>query len=166
MRVRGSPTCLPETLHGARVDLFRDSIKVNEKAQKDLIGCRTILVNAAQIAQYAYCWHILAMESQHTRGMYRKSGSHVRCWHVPVQMLGLSIVCCGDLCEEACNHFNDVRHRHVADLVLRQLGVCIGRTPSSFVGIVRSPLLLGEVLDMLQVLDFYARRLMDLVRAR
>lgn len=54
--------CLPHMLHWTRIDTFGHTVKVDEKAEEDLICGRAILMNSAQIAQNRNAGNVLAVE--------------------------------------------------------------------------------------------------------
>jgi hypothetical protein len=60
-------------LHWSRIDTLRHAVKVDKKAEEDLVCRWTVLVNPTQIAQDGDAGNILAMESQHTCSLLAES---------------------------------------------------------------------------------------------
>lgn len=111
--------CLAQTHHWTGIDPLSHPVEVDKKAEEHLIGCGAVFVNPAKIAEDGYAGHVLAVESEDTRGLLTEPRCPFGGRYLAVQMVVLAIVCGGDLCQQAGDHFDDVGHGHLADLVLR-----------------------------------------------
>lgn len=108
----------PQPLQVAFVDHLSHAVKVNQKTQKHFIRRRTVLVYATQIAQNRDAGHVLAVECQNAGGLRTQTGGAFGRRDMSMYMFMLHVIRGRDFRQQACDHLNDVRHRHGADLVL------------------------------------------------
>lgn len=151
-RVRRGGTCsrapiraAPQLLQAALVDHLGHAVKVHQQTQKDLVRRRTVLVDAAQVAEDRDAGHVLAVERQDARGLGTQAGGAVGRRDVSMHMLVVHVVGGRDLGQQARDHLDDVRHRHGADLELAFLT----RSPGPLR--LRQELLAGEAVDVREV---------------
>ena len=97
---------------------FRHPIKVDQQAQKHLVGGGTVLVDPAQIAQDRDARHILPVKSKHAGGLLTQPGRAFGRRNMPVEVLVLTIVGRCNLGQQSRHHLDDICHRHGADLIL------------------------------------------------
>ena len=128
------------------IDHFGHAIEIDQQAQKDLVSGGTIFEDAVEIAEDGDARHILAVESQHARGLRAKTGRTIRRRYVLVDLLVVHVVGGRDLGEETGHHFNDVGDGHGANLVQVAGGSVL----------VMILVLTNEFLDMRQVANLYA----------
>lgn len=106
---------------------LRHSIKIDQQAEEYLVGGGTIFVYARQVVENRNRRHIFAMKCKHATGLRTEIRGAVGRRDMAMNVLMLHVVRCRDLCQQACHHFNDVRHRHGADFILAGQ---LSRTPT------------------------------------
>jgi hypothetical protein len=75
-------------------------------------------VDPAQVTQNRDAWYVLAVESQHTTGLGTQGSGAVGRGDMSVDVLVLQIIGCGDLRQQPCHNFDDIRHWHRTNFVL------------------------------------------------
>ena len=132
------------------VDQLRHTVKVDQQAEKHLVCGRTVFVDASEIAQDGDARHVLTVESKHTGGLWAEIVGAIREWDMTMEVLMVHIVGGSDLGQETCDHLNDVRDGHGADLKLTRLG-----SMARNVGSMRlvQEFLTGKTLDVRQAAD-------------
>lgn len=105
-------------LERTAVDHFRHAVKVDQQAQKHLIGGGTVLVDSTEIAQDRDARHILPVKSKHAGSLLTQSRGAFGRRDMSVQVLVLTVIRRCDLRQQSRHHFNNVCHRHGANFIL------------------------------------------------
>jgi hypothetical protein len=132
------------------VDQLGHAVEIDQQAEEYLVCSGTVFMNASEIAQDGDAWHVLTVESKHTGGLWAEIVGSVRRGDVAMDVLVVHIVGSRDLGEKTCDHLNDVRDGHRADLELPGLGSMAGN-----VGSMRlvQKFFTGQTLDVRQAAD-------------
>ena len=95
---------------------FRHPIEIDQQAEKHLIGGGTVLEDAIEVAEYGNTRNILAVESEHTRGLRTQTGRTIGWRDMSVDVLVIHVIRGGDFGEKTGHHFNHVGDGHGANL--------------------------------------------------
>ena len=79
------------------VDELRHAIKVNQQAQKNLVGGRTVLVDSGEVAEDGDAGHVLAVEGQDAGGLRAQVRRTVGGRNVAMELFMVKIICGCDL---------------------------------------------------------------------
>lgn len=116
--LRGPRSVVAEASQRSTIDLFRHAVEVDEETEEDFVGCRAVLVNAAEIAQDGDARYVLAVKCKDACGLLAESRCAFWRRNVLVYVLVLLIVRGCDLGQETGDHFDNVCNWHCTDFVL------------------------------------------------
>lgn len=113
--VHARPVVFVEGGEAALIDHCSHAVEVDEEAEEDFVCRRAIFVDAHEVAGNGDGGDILAMESEHARGL---GGEIVLRGDLSVYAGVLLVILACDFGQEAGYHLDDILHRHGADFVL------------------------------------------------
>lgn len=108
---------------------------------------------ATEVAQDRDARHVLAMECQDTGRLLAESSCTFRRRDVFMEIFMLAIVGRSDLCQESCDHLDDVCDRHSADLILLPYLLLASQGMPRAMMRSREDFFASKALDMIQVTD-------------
>lgn len=107
-----------DQLELSTIDKLGHAVEVDQQAQEHFVCGRAIFVDAGEVTEDGDAGDILAVEREHARGLRAEAAGPVWKRNMAMDTFMVHIVGRGDLGEKACDHFDDVRNRHGADLEL------------------------------------------------
>ena len=149
---------MSKTRQSPAIDHFRHTIEVDQEAEEDFISCRTIFMDPAQITEDGDAWHVLAMKCQDTGCLAIPSRGAFGWRYMPADMLMLPVIRSRDLRQKPCHHFDNIRDRHRANLILLASILSTSQRPTRSVDRSSQYFFRSKTLYMVQIADLDSGR--------